>query len=169
MWRCSCGQRFVDPEHRDAKVHTGHSFQFHGPSRDVPSALPGPEDEKFDLTDVVLPPDTVTEPAAEGAFARAVAAEHAAATKAMEERDKRHAELPFFKFPEADVVNAPAHYAFGEIECIDAIRSCLGHEGFVAYCHGNLLKYTWRHKHKGKSAEDLAKADYYLARMRESE
>lgn len=61
----------------------------------------------------------------------------------------------------ADKVKRPAHYTAGEIECIDAIRSALGPDGFRAYCCGNVLKYTWRYRHKG-GQEDLRKADVYL-------
>ena len=62
-----------------------------------------------------------------------------------------------------DQVNRPSHYNHGGIECIDAIRAALGHDGFIAYCRGNVIKYQWRadHKHGG---EDLKKAAWY-ARM----
>ena len=69
----------------------------------------------------------------------------------------------------SDPVNSPPHYNQGEIECIDAIREMLGLEGFIAYCRGNALKYTWRCKYKGKPAEDLAKAQWYLKRAEEAE
>jgi hypothetical protein len=61
-----------------------------------------------------------------------------------------------------DPVNKPAHYNFGSIECIDYIKQTLGDEGFRAYCLGNAIKYIHRHKYKGKPAEDLKKANYYL-------
>ena len=62
-----------------------------------------------------------------------------------------------------DWVKAPPHYKQGGIECIDAIRAALGHDGFIAFCRGNVIKYQWRadHKHGG---EDLKKAAWY-ARM----
>ena len=60
-----------------------------------------------------------------------------------------------------DQVNGPDHYTAGDIECIDAIRSQLGHVGFIAYCHGNVAKYIWRWHHKG-GAQDLAKAKKYI-------
>jgi hypothetical protein len=60
-----------------------------------------------------------------------------------------------------DPVNEPPHYRHGSIECIDAIRSALG-EGFESYCVGQVLKYCWRYKHKGKPLEDIRKASYYL-------
>ena len=65
----------------------------------------------------------------------------------------------------SDAVNHPKHYGQGEIECIDAIESCLG-EMFEGYLHGNALKYLWRWKYKGKE-EDLAKCMWYLNRLQE--
>jgi hypothetical protein len=77
-------------------------------------------------------------------------------------------ELEFNGVNAPDPVNHPPHYTNGSIECIDAIRAALGHDGFVAYCRGNALKYAWRCKHKGGS-EDLAKAAWYLNRAIEEE
>ncbi len=61
-----------------------------------------------------------------------------------------------------DMVDSPTHYNQGDIECIDAIRSALGTEGFLAYCRGNAIKYLWRAGLKGEASEDLAKAKKYL-------
>lgn len=63
-----------------------------------------------------------------------------------------------------DMVNAPPHYRTGEVECIDAIRSALGLEAFVAYCRGNAIKYAWRSSRKWSSAEDLRKGAWYLTK-----
>lgn len=64
---------------------------------------------------------------------------------------------------EFDVVNNPPHYKQGKIECIDAIESATaGMAGFEAFCVGNVIKYTWRAKHKGNTAQDYKKARYYL-------
>lgn len=60
-----------------------------------------------------------------------------------------------------DMVNSPAHYNAGSIECIDAIREALGPDGFNAYCRGNAIKYNWRAGHKFNSLEDLKKAAWY--------
>lgn len=60
-----------------------------------------------------------------------------------------------------DMVNQPPHYNQGGIETIDAIREALGSEGFNAYCIGNVMKYCWRHKHKG-GQQDLQKAVWYM-------
>tara|TARA_R110002153_G_scaffold32909_1_gene99486 strand:+ start:1312 stop:1557 length:246 start_codon:yes stop_codon:yes gene_type:complete len=67
-----------------------------------------------------------------------------------------------------DPVERPRHYNNGSVECIDAIRAALGDEGFQAYCQGNVLKYLWRHKYKGKPVEDLHKCSWYLQRLIET-
>lgn len=64
-----------------------------------------------------------------------------------------------------DAVNHPEHYqSESGIECIDAIRASLGLDGFVAYCRGNAIKYSWRSGKKSEHAEDLRKAAWYLDR-----
>lgn len=60
----------------------------------------------------------------------------------------------------ADNVQSPPHYSGEGLECIDVIESALGPYGFRAFCLGNVLKYSWRHRLKG-GAEDLAKAEVY--------
>ena len=64
----------------------------------------------------------------------------------------------------SDPVNRPEHYRQGDIECIDAIEAALTPEEFRGYCKGNVLKYTWREKHKGKVVS-LQKAQWYLQRV----
>jgi hypothetical protein len=56
------------------------------------------------------------------------------------------------------------HYQHGDIECIDALRSALGPEGFRGFCSGNVIKYVWRYRRKVKEAPaaDLEKARDYL-------
>lgn len=63
-----------------------------------------------------------------------------------------------------DDVNHPDHYCQGRVECIDAIESALGPEGFQGYCIGNAIKYLWRYRDKG-GVKDLAKARWYLNRV----
>ena len=58
-------------------------------------------------------------------------------------------------------VTRPKHYSAGKIECIEALRSCLGHEGFIDYATGNCMKYLWRFRRKN-GLEDLKKAQVYL-------
>lgn len=61
----------------------------------------------------------------------------------------------------SDNVNKPSHYNAGSVETIDAIKSALG-DAFLDYCRGNVLRYVWRCRHKGKLLEDLRKAAKYL-------
>jgi hypothetical protein len=62
-----------------------------------------------------------------------------------------------------DMVNHPPHYQSDNgIECIDAIRAALGKDGFIAYCRGNAIKYSWRDKID--NTEDYKKAAWYLAK-----
>lgn len=64
-------------------------------------------------------------------------------------------------FMEQDNVNHPNHYKTGGIETIDYILAKLGKEGTIAYCMGNVIKYTSRWQDKG-GLEDLKKATWYL-------
>ena len=68
-----------------------------------------------------------------------------------------------------DNVNHPEHYTQGVIECIDAMLSAFGGDAVQEYCVCNAFKYLWRHKHKGKRAEDVSKAQWYLAKWQEIE
>jgi len=68
-----------------------------------------------------------------------------------------------------DPVNSPPHYLVpGGVECIDYMRQVLGLQGFIEYCHGNVIKYQHRYKYKGKPVEDMEKAQYYLNKMVEA-
>jgi hypothetical protein len=66
---------------------------------------------------------------------------------------------------EFDPVNKPAHYNMGGIECIDYIKQVLGLDGFISYCHGNMIKYQHRYRFKTKPLEDMQKAEWYLNKM----
>lgn len=64
-----------------------------------------------------------------------------------------------------DVVNHPAHYTNGKVECIDAIESAVsGLDGMEALLTGQILKYVWR-QHWKNGVEDLQKAEFYLKRL----
>tara|TARA_R100000315_G_C5212710_1_gene126555 strand:- start:703 stop:957 length:255 start_codon:yes stop_codon:yes gene_type:complete len=67
---------------------------------------------------------------------------------------------------EDDVVNKPPHYNKGSIECINAIEASMTKEEFAGYLKGNVVKYLWRYKDKGKPKEDLDKSNWYLERLR---
>tara|TARA_R110000796_G_scaffold12993_3_gene42553 strand:- start:793 stop:1077 length:285 start_codon:yes stop_codon:yes gene_type:complete len=80
-----------------------------------------------------------------------------------------HTEYVDDQHPEGfDSVKRPAHYNMGGIECIDYIKQVLGLEGFIAYCHGNFLKYQHRYRYKQKPVEDMQKAEWYLHKMNEA-
>ena len=49
-----------------------------------------------------------------------------------------------------DFVNHPPHYTNGDIECIDAMRASMSHIEFCGYLKGNVIKYLWRYRDKGK-------------------
>ena len=65
---------------------------------------------------------------------------------------------------EDDLVNHPAHYTDGSIECIEAIEAQLTPEEYRGYLKGNVAKYVWREKHKG-GIQSLEKAQWYLTRI----
>ena len=67
--------------------------------------------------------------------------------------------------PKEDLVNSPAHYNTGNIECIDAIEESMSSIAFKGYLKGNCMKYLWRYDYKGKQVEDLKKAQWYLQRL----
>lgn len=69
----------------------------------------------------------------------------------------------------SDPVNNPSHYRQGKVECIDAIESALGDEGFKCFLRGQVMKYVWRGPHKEKALEDYNKARWYLNRLIEKE
>lgn len=54
-----------------------------------------------------------------------------------------------------DNVNHPAHYEAGPFECVELTR-------LYPFMGGNAIKYVYRHRLKGRGAEDLRKALWYL-------
>lgn len=66
-----------------------------------------------------------------------------------------------------DMVNHPAHYTAGNVECIDALESMsMGyHDTVQAALAWQVVKYIWRSPLKGKQLEDLQKAQFYLNRL----
>jgi hypothetical protein len=67
-----------------------------------------------------------------------------------------------------DEVNSPVHYNQGSVECIDAIQAALSAEEWRGFLKGQILKYTWRERHKG-GKNDILKADFYLNKLKEVE
>ncbi len=66
-----------------------------------------------------------------------------------------------------NVVNHPAHYTTGGIECLEAIKASMSTEAFAGYLSGNCIKYLWRYRQKG-GVQDLLKCEFYLKRLIES-
>lgn len=65
-----------------------------------------------------------------------------------------------------EAVDHPPHYANGEIETIDYIVDVLGKYEAIAYCQGNIIKYTGsRMWTKGNPIQDAKKARWYLNKM----
>lgn len=63
------------------------------------------------------------------------------------------------------MVDHPAHYNNGHIECIEAIEAMLTSDEYIGYLRGNSLKYLWRFRYKNKPIEDLRKARWYEERL----
>lgn len=55
----------------------------------------------------------------------------------------------------------PSHYKRGDIECIDALRSCLTPEEFRGYCKGSAMAYLWRMGKKDDVRQEAEKAIWY--------
>jgi hypothetical protein len=64
------------------------------------------------------------------------------------------------------MVNSPAHYGNGSIECIEYIEDFLTTEEYIGYLRGNIAKYLHRFRYKN-GIEDLRKAEWYLNRLSE--
>ncbi len=64
-----------------------------------------------------------------------------------------------------DMVNNPPHYNFGRYEVIDVLMDWFPDEPLL----WQVGKYISRAKHKGKTLEDLKKAEYYLKKRIEIE
>ena len=61
-----------------------------------------------------------------------------------------------------DMVNSPAHYKSGDVECIDAMVSAFGKKRVQEYAEIAAFKYIWRQGKKGDANEDKNKAIWYL-------
>ena len=72
--------------------------------------------------------------------------------------------LDTFYVDRDDMVNSPSHYNNSGIECLDAIKAATD-DGYQYYLQGNIIKYLWRYRYKGKPVEDLQKARFYLDRL----
>lgn len=58
--------------------------------------------------------------------------------------------------------NAQKHYCTGDVEFIDAVRSALGLEGFIAFCRGACLQQLWKAGKTEALLKNLKDAQFYL-------
>lgn len=65
----------------------------------------------------------------------------------------------------SDMVNKPPHYNQFGIECINAIEASMSKLEFEGYLKGNIIKYLWRFRYKGKPLQDAKKAKFYLDKL----
>ena len=65
------------------------------------------------------------------------------------------------------MVNHPAHYASGSIECIDAIVGAYGIQEAKIFCKINSFKYLWRLGKKDEEAQEIGKIKWYLDKYME--
>ena len=64
-----------------------------------------------------------------------------------------------------EMVQHPAHYNQGKVECIDAMAAAtVNKRGIEAICVSNVIKYLWRYEAKNE-LEDVKKAQFYLNRL----
>lgn len=63
---------------------------------------------------------------------------------------------------EYDMVNHPAHYTQGKVECIDAMEQVFGRDAVIAFAVLNTWKYLWRRKDKDSEEQDIQKAIRYF-------
>ena len=61
-----------------------------------------------------------------------------------------------------DMVNSPAHYKSGDVECIDAMVSAFGKKRGQEYAEIAAFKYVWRQGKKDDANEDKKKGIWYL-------
>lgn len=61
-----------------------------------------------------------------------------------------------------EMINSPAHYNQGSMECIDAIVGAYGKDEARIFCKINAFKYLWRLGHKDEESQEIGKTKWYL-------
>ena len=61
-----------------------------------------------------------------------------------------------------EMINSPAHYNQGSMECIDAMVGAYGKEEVQTFCKLNAFKYLWRIGHKDDEKQEIGKIKWYL-------
>ena len=69
----------------------------------------------------------------------------------------------------SNMIDHPDHYKHGAFETIEEMLLLFSKEEVIAFCKINAYKYKARAPFKGKFEEDLKKADWYLAKLKELE
>lgn len=64
------------------------------------------------------------------------------------------------------VINSPSHYTQGDIECIDALKSCLTEEQYIGFLKGTIFAYTWRMGFKDDMLQEAGKIEWYIKRLK---
>lgn len=70
---------------------------------------------------------------------------------------------------QTNAVDHPEHYKHGLFETIEEMLLLFSKEEVIAFCKINAYKYKARAPFKGNMDEDLKKADWYLAKVKELE
>ena len=83
-----------------------------------------------------------------------------AMAKEMTERLNQHPK-------EVNSVNHPEHYNQTQFECIDEMIILFGKEKVIDWCKITAYKYKHRAGFKDDKLQDLAKADWYLSKVKE--
>lgn len=71
------------------------------------------------------------------------------------------------KDSDEDLVDRPAHYTQGAIECIDAMVAAKGAEAVATYCELAIFKYCWRLGLKDHPHTELGKIIWYAKKAKE--
>ena len=66
---------------------------------------------------------------------------------------------------ESDTGSRQYYATDGGIECYQALRACLGREGYLAWLRGTIIKYAWRLTKKGCASEDAVKMGWYTREL----
>ena len=66
-----------------------------------------------------------------------------------------------------DSVNNPPHYQKGGMETIDIMENLLPIDEFIGYLKCCIIKYISRCEYKGNPLEDIAKAEWYVKKLKE--
>ena len=130
------------------------------------------KDHKLKVTRIETPIPVEVDPADVEEEPAEVFAEAAEPEKCEEESSEKYLadaasmlKAAIEDYEENDVVNHPAHYTGGKMECIDIVDVMTeDKQGLEAFCIGNIVKYLYRYNKKG-GVEDVKKAEWYFKKL----